>query len=74
MQDNGNLIIVGVAMTPDFVSVDRNAAFADAGMIMFLAQSVAGEPTLISHLVRIAILEQALQVIWQGLTENKWSN
>ena len=53
---------------------DRNAAFADAGMIIFLAQSVAGEPTLISHLVRIAILEQALQVIWQGLTENKWSN
>ncbi len=53
---------------------DRNAAFADAGMIIFLAQSISREPTLISHLVRIAMLEQALQVIWQGLAENKWSN
>jgi hypothetical protein len=53
---------------------DPNAAFTDAGMVIFLARSIAGEPTLISHLVRIAILEQALQVIWQGLAKNKWSN
>ena len=53
---------------------NRNAAFADAGMVIFLAQSVAREPTLISHLVRIAILEKALQVIWQGLAENSWSD
>lgn len=53
---------------------DRNAAFADAEMIIFLAQSISREPTLISHLVRMTILEQALQVIWQGLEENKWSN
>jgi len=53
---------------------ERNAAFADAGMVIFLAQSIAREPTLISHLVRIAILEQSLQVIWQGLAENRWSN
>jgi len=53
---------------------DINVAFADAKMIIFLAQSIAREPTLISHLVRMKILEQALQVIWQGLAENKWSN
>ena len=53
---------------------DINAAFADAKMVIFLAQSIAREPTLISKLVRISILEQALQVIWQGLVENRWSN
>ena len=52
---------------------DNEAAFADAGMVIFLAQCLAGEPTLISHLVRIAILRNALQVIWQGLAERKWT-
>jgi hypothetical protein len=53
---------------------EYEAAYADTEMIVFLAQCLAGEPTLISHLVRVAILRNALQAIWQGLAENKWSN
>lgn len=52
---------------------DPGAAFADTEMTVFLAQSITDEPTLISHLVRIAILRNALQVIWQGLAERKWT-
>ena len=53
---------------------EHEAAYADTDMIVFLAQSIAGEPILISHLVRVAILRNALQVIWQGLAERQWTS
>jgi hypothetical protein len=38
-----------------------------------LAESLCDEPVLISGLVRIAIVELAMQPIWQGLAERKWN-
>jgi len=38
-----------------------------------LADSIHTEPFLISHLVRIAILQNALQPVWEGLAEHRWS-
>ncbi|MFP6872433.1 MAG: hypothetical protein VCA55_02900 [Verrucomicrobiales bacterium] len=53
---------------------DNKAAFADTEMTVFLAQCLAGEPTLIAQLVRITILQNALQAIWQGLVERQWTD
>jgi hypothetical protein len=39
-----------------------------------MTDSVRTEPFLISHLVRIAILQIALQPIWEGLADHKWSD
>jgi len=39
-----------------------------------LADSVRTEPFIITHLVRIAILQIALQPVWEGLAEHKWSD
>ena len=39
-----------------------------------LADASRTEPFLISHLVRIAILEITLQPIYEGLAEHKWSD
>ena len=39
-----------------------------------LADSIHTEPILISHLVRIAIVNLALQPVWEGLAEHKWSD
>jgi hypothetical protein len=49
-------------------------ALDDVKLMLRLADSVRNEPFLISHLVRIAILQIALQPIWEGLAEQKWSD
>ena len=49
-------------------------AFADVKLALRLADSVRTEPFIITHLVRIAILQIILQPIWEGLAEHKWSN
>jgi hypothetical protein len=53
---------------------DQNdRALEDVKLMLRLADSVRNEPFLISHLVRIAILQISLQPVWEGLTEHKWS-
>ena len=48
-------------------------AHADVKLSLRLADSIHTEPFLISHLVRIAILQNALQLVWEGLAEHRWS-
>ena len=52
---------------------DPKAALADIRMCLFLAESIRAEPLLISQLVRIACLQIAIQPVWEGLKEGKWS-
>jgi tetratricopeptide (TPR) repeat protein len=49
-------------------------ALADVKLMLRLTDSVRTEPTLISHLVRIAILNLALQPMYEGLAEHRWSD
>jgi hypothetical protein len=49
-------------------------ALADIGLILRLTDSVHTEPILISHLVRIAMGKIALQPVWEGLAEHRWSD
>ena len=49
-------------------------AFDDVMLALRLADSVRTEPFIITHLVRIAILQITLQPIWEGLAEHKWSD
>jgi len=49
------------------------AALADVRMCFFLTESIRDEPMLISQLVRIASLKIALQPVWEGLKQEKWS-
>ena len=49
-------------------------ALADVKLILRLTDSVRTEPFLISHLVRIATLNIALQPVWEGLAQHQWSN
>ena len=39
-----------------------------------LADAISAEPVLISGLVQIAILELALQPVWEGLARRQWSD
>jgi hypothetical protein len=49
-------------------------ALADVKLMMRLTDASRTEPFLISHLVRIAILQITLQPIYEGLAERKWSD
>lgn len=51
-----------------------NMALADVKLMLRLTDSIRTEPFLISHLVRIALLNITLQPVWEGLQEHKWSD
>jgi hypothetical protein len=49
-------------------------ALDDIKLMLRLTDSMHTEPFLISHLVRIAIVNLTLQPVWEGLAEHKWSD
>ena len=49
-------------------------AFGDVKLALRLTDSVRTEPIMISHLVRIAMLQITLQPVWEGLAEHRWSD
>ena len=49
-------------------------ALADVKLGFFLAQSIRAEPILISHLVRLAIVQLTLQPVWEGQARHQWSD
>jgi hypothetical protein len=53
---------------------DAASALQDVLTTIRLAESLRDEPVLISGLVRIAILELAMQPTWQGLADRKWNS
>jgi len=52
---------------------DRAAALEDLKLAYRLLESTRGEPFLISQLVRMAVLQLALQPVWEGLAERQWT-
>lgn len=49
-------------------------ALNDTCLGLQLAGKIQTEPFLISHLVRIAMLQLMLQPVWEGLAEHRWSD
>lgn len=49
------------------------AALVDVQDSLAVADAVQSEPILISALVRVAIIEQTLQPIWEGLARRQWT-
>jgi hypothetical protein len=49
-------------------------ALEDLQLMFRLMDSVKEEPCLISHLVRVACAQIAVQPIWEGLAEHRWSD
>jgi hypothetical protein len=48
-------------------------ALADIKLMFYMIDSIKNEPILISFLVRIACLNVAIQPVWEGLAEHRWS-
>ena len=49
-------------------------ALADVKLMLPLADSIKSEPFLISYLVRVACDQIAIQAVWEGLAEQRWSD
>src|SRR5439155_7374536 len=49
-------------------------AFEDVKLMFYAADSMKEEPILISYLVRLACLQIAIQPVWEGLAEHRWSD
>jgi hypothetical protein len=49
-----------------------NEALADVKLSFYLAESLKSEPLLISQLVRMALIEAALNTVWESL--DRWSD
>jgi uncharacterized protein YukE len=49
-------------------------ALADVKLMLSLADSVKSEPFLISFLVRLASVQSAIQPVWEGLAEHRWTD
>lgn len=58
----------------ELVAGENDAALRDVETALELSESLKSEPILISGLVRIAILEIAMQPIWEGVNGGKWSD
>jgi tetratricopeptide (TPR) repeat protein len=52
----------------------NDKALEDVKLALRLMDSMRAEPFLISHLVRIAMVNIELQPVWEGLAEHKWSD
>jgi len=48
-------------------------ALDDLKLCFCLADTLKGEPELIAYLVRMAVLQSALQPIWEGLDQGRWT-
>ncbi len=55
-------------------NAQRDQAFDDVKLSLRLAEAIRTEPFIITHLVRIAILQILLQPTWEGLAEHRWSD
>ncbi|MGA2557028.1 MAG: hypothetical protein ABSG04_12220 [Verrucomicrobiota bacterium] len=49
-------------------------ALADVKLILSLADSIKSEPILVSYLVRLACVHIAIQPVWEGLAEQRWTD
>jgi hypothetical protein len=52
---------------------DVDAAFEDVRLLFAMTDSIKEEPILISHLVRIAMLQITTATIWEGLEDHRWT-
>jgi hypothetical protein len=52
---------------------EARAALEDVELMLTLADSIREEPVLISHLVRLALLDLTDQALWEGLNRQVWS-
>jgi type II secretory pathway pseudopilin PulG len=66
--------VLRLRSTAELQNGQSEKALADVKLALQLTGKIQTEPFLISHLVRIAMVNITLQSIWGGLAQHKWSD
>ncbi|MFZ2640035.1 MAG: hypothetical protein WA117_03530 [Verrucomicrobiia bacterium] len=66
--------VVQLRALAKLASGQTDSALDDVNFMFYLSDSMKNEPMLISLLVRMANLNMAVQVIWEGLVDHRWSD
>jgi hypothetical protein len=66
--------ILNVRAIAELANNQNQKALDEMKLLFYLNHSLNNSPLLISQLVRIAIVNIALQPIWEGLAGHKWSD
>ena len=66
--------VLQLRATAELQNGQSDKALADVKLILRLNDSVRNETFLISHLVRIAVVNIALQPVWEGMAQHQWSD
>ena len=65
-------MVLQLRATAALAAGKSEAALADIRLMFRLADSVKSEPFPISYLLRIAIIEIALEPVWEGMIQHRW--
>lgn len=65
--------VVRLRVSAELAAGESQAALDDELLLLRLAESLKDEPIVISQLVRLAILQTAIQPLWEGLNARRWS-
>jgi hypothetical protein len=66
-------IVLQLRVIAELQAGKSEEALADVQLLLRLAESIRAEPLLISQLRRQAIINLAMQPVWEGLAERRWS-
>ena len=66
--------LLNVRASAELAGGQSAAAADDARFLFYLAESIHDEPIFVSQAVRMEILATVEQVIWEGLTEHRWTD
>ena len=67
-------LVLSLRISAELQNDQSEKALADVELSFRLIDSIRNEPSLISHLVRMAILQITLNPIYEGLAEHRWSD
>ena len=66
--------VLSLRAVAELADGQSDQALEDIKLLLYLDNSIRNSPFLISQLVRIAMASIALQPVWEGLSEHKWSD
>jgi hypothetical protein len=68
------ILVLRLRAIAELQNGESGKALADVKLMLRLINSIRADPFLISHLVRIALLNITLQPVWEGLQDHNWSD
>jgi hypothetical protein len=67
-------VVLNLRAIAELQNGQTDQAADDVKLMLRLVDSVQTEPIIITHLVRMAVMQMAIQCIYEGLSEHKWSD